>query len=89
MWLDPPSAKARGINPQVRWEVYRKADCLTLIDFFDKFPLQAKKAKDYALWKEAVLLHAQVQHKPANNKHLLRQIEELKMQLQKGRAYVA
>lgn len=32
-----------------------KADCLALLPILDKFPLRAKKARDYAIWREAVV----------------------------------
>lgn len=39
----------------VIWLVSRKADCLTLVALFDRFQLRSKKARDYAIWRDAVL----------------------------------
>jgi len=42
-----------GSNPQYHWNVGAKADQLRLIEYFDEFPLQAKKAAEYKVWREA------------------------------------
>lgn len=39
----------------VRWHVKNKDEALFLTRLFDMYPLRAKKAKDYAIWREAVL----------------------------------
>jgi len=41
-------------KPQISWRVYRHDDCLALIDFLDQYPLRAKKARDFAIWRKAV-----------------------------------
>jgi hypothetical protein len=46
-------------RPCVGWEITSKADALALIDFLERFPLRAKKARDFAFWREAVLLWIQ------------------------------
>jgi hypothetical protein len=43
-------------SPQAHWLVSSKADLLPLVGYFDRFPLRAKKAGDYAIWREAVLI---------------------------------
>lgn len=49
-------AKARPADaPQWRFEVNTKESCLALVRLLDRHPLRAKKARDYALWREAVL----------------------------------
>jgi hypothetical protein len=45
-------------QPQIDFSVRPKADCLRLVDIFDRYPLRAKKARDYALWREAVTVWA-------------------------------
>lgn len=40
--------------PQAWWGVIRKAECAQLVELFDAFPLRAKKARDFAIWREAV-----------------------------------
>lgn len=42
-------------NPQARWGITSMSDCLRLIEILDAHPLRAKKALDYATWREAVL----------------------------------
>jgi hypothetical protein len=42
-------------NPQSTWAVASKKDCLLLVALFDKFPLRAKKRRDYLIWREAVI----------------------------------
>jgi hypothetical protein len=42
-------------NPATVWKVQSKGDCLALIRLLDRYPLRAKKARDYAIWREAVL----------------------------------
>jgi len=48
-----PNAK-----PQVRWELVSRAEVARLIDIFDRFPLQSKKARDFAIWREAFAVSA-------------------------------
>lgn len=43
-------------SPQSRLLVQNQAGRARVIDVFDRYPLRAKKAVDYALWREAVLL---------------------------------
>lgn len=46
---------ARGAtNPSVSWVVTGKRDCAQLVRLFDRYPLRAKKARDYAVWREGV-----------------------------------
>lgn len=40
---------------QAEWRVWRRKETLWLTDFFDRFPLRSKKARDYAVWREAVI----------------------------------
>lgn len=41
--------------PQIVWRVQRRDECMALVDVLDRYPLRAKKARDYAIWREAVL----------------------------------
>jgi hypothetical protein len=47
-------AAAAGVNPQVAWLVRAKADCQAAVLLFERYPLRAKKARDFAIWREAV-----------------------------------
>lgn len=52
-----------GGHPQASWLVYRKAHMQRLVELFDRYPLRAKKARDYAIWREAVAHHATMRHR--------------------------
>lgn len=41
-------------KPCLVWTVHSKATCLQLVALLDQFPLRAKKAREYAIWREAV-----------------------------------
>jgi hypothetical protein len=45
----------RGTSkPAMVWVVQSKAECVQLVALLDRFPLRAKKSRDYAIWREAV-----------------------------------
>lgn len=46
--------RPEGINGQTIWQVSRMADCLRLVEFFTRYPLRAKKARDFKVWKAGV-----------------------------------
>lgn len=49
----------RGTDrPKADWRVYRKDELLGLVAYFDRFPLRAKKADDFAVWRQAVVAYA-------------------------------
>jgi hypothetical protein len=66
------------------WMVTKKADALTLCEFFDTFPLQAKKRRDMVLWQRAVRLHQTVKRN-ADNTDILNGIQACKRDLEEGR----
>jgi hypothetical protein len=45
---------------QWRLEVNRKVDTVKLVEIFDAYPLRAKKARDFAIWRQAVAVWADV-----------------------------
>lgn len=49
------NADCPGRKPAAELRLYKEADCLRLVEILDQYPLQAKKARDYAIWREAVL----------------------------------
>lgn len=51
-------------HPHARWEIFRKSECRGLVSLLDRCPLRAKKKRDFAIWREAVLLWCA--HRPAN-----------------------
>lgn len=49
------SRGARGNSkPQIAWTISRPHETLALCTFLDIYPLRARKARDYAVWREAV-----------------------------------
>jgi hypothetical protein len=44
----------RSGTSAVRFAVESKGGCLTLCHLFNRYPLQSKKANDFAVWREAV-----------------------------------
>lgn len=52
---DASQGTHRTSQPRMRWQVYDKSGCMRLVAIFDRFPLRAKKGRDYAIWREAVL----------------------------------
>lgn len=50
-----PDLIRNGSKPAIIWVVQSKAECLKLIPLLDRYPLRAKKRRDYAVWREAVL----------------------------------
>ena len=67
---------------QVRFTVHAKSDCLILCELFRKFPLRAKKSRDFDTWSEAVSLW--LEHKPGDS---WEGIALLKKSLEAGREY--
>lgn len=46
----------RGIGkPQARWSITSQPECYALVELLDAYPLRAKKAGDFAIWREAVV----------------------------------
>jgi hypothetical protein len=41
-------------KPQVIWSVYVKHECRRLVEILDAYPLRARKANDYEIWKRAI-----------------------------------
>jgi hypothetical protein len=41
-------------KPAVVWVVQSKAECVRLVALLDRFPLRAKKRRDYEIWRQAV-----------------------------------
>lgn len=69
-------------KPRVLWTIDTKAACVALVGIVDQYPLWSKKARDYAIWREAVLFWSQT--KPGDD---LDQLRELHGRLKNVRAY--
>src|ERR1044072_9971066 len=43
--------------PKCQWHVVNKKSLPGIVNYFDRFPLRAKKARDYAIWRQAVPIY--------------------------------
>lgn len=72
----------------IRWHVQAQKDCQRLVEFFEQFPLRAKKSNDFRVWKQAVAAAAALRAGRADNTatyETLRQLrEELRSVREKG-----
>jgi hypothetical protein len=50
---------ARASKPSATWSVQTRADLPRLVEYFDAHPLRAKKGRDYAVWREAVVAYCE------------------------------
>lgn len=48
------SPSARRSRPLTRWSITSKQDCAALVAHLERYPLLAKKRKDFEVWKRAV-----------------------------------
>ena len=75
--------------PMITWGVSRLYDVARcVLPHFDKYPLRAKKRRDYAIWREAVELLCSKPVKGWTEKELAT-MQNLQNQLSEGRRYVA
>ena len=82
-------------NPQTRFQVNRAADLHAVVAaHFDRYPLRAKKANDFAIWRQGVELYHSVAQRPRGNgtqsrwrPEELEKFARLTEWLRSGRAY--
>lgn len=48
----------RIAHPRYSWSISSKPELRRLVAYFDVHPLRAKKARDFAIWREAVRIYA-------------------------------
>jgi hypothetical protein len=41
-------------QPLARWATTRRAECVEIVSIFERYPLRTKKARDFAIWAQAV-----------------------------------
>ncbi len=80
-YVDKKPTPGRNNKPQYCWSVQNLPHCLALCDIFTRFPLRNKKARDFEIWKQIVLLKKNPI--PGSFKQLL----NLETQLKEGRKY--
>ena len=76
-------------KPQAMWTVRSKIECAALVDLLDRYPLRAKKARDYAVWREAVAEWLRVAPPRRGRPQDWSRMAELKAVLETGRQYGA
>lgn len=70
-----PADREDGSSPMVKWVVRRQADCAKLVAIFDAFPLRAKKARDFEIWRRAV--EQWIAHEPGEDWAPLRELSAM------------
>lgn len=53
-WLTSSPSRDPRWGPQWQWTISSKKDCIALMRLLERYPLRAKKAADFAVWREAV-----------------------------------
>jgi hypothetical protein len=76
-------------NAQIAWFVCAKAEVIRLAELFDRYPLRAKKARDYAIWRLAVAHWATMPTHYTWLESDCARIGELAEQIKQVRRYVA
>lgn len=51
------TSRAKHPHPVSQWSVANKADLAGLVEYFERFPLRAKKARAYEIWREGVSIY--------------------------------
>lgn len=80
---------------QAIWTISSRSECLRLVEILDAHPLRAKKRHDYAIWRRAVLLFADIEQHVGNanakaaNAPLWAEVRKCKEELTELRRYTA
>lgn len=98
-WLGVGRVQPRGVcvnrqgiksNPSVTLSVRRLKNCLRVIEVLDRFPLRAKKRRDYLVWRAIVQALASLPHGNRWSGVIDRSsVVALVAQLREGRRYAA
>lgn len=75
-------------NPCVTWAIDSKKECEELVDIFDRFPLWSKKARDFKIWRDAVL-YWNYPYVDDDGKIVWDEMDQCRRLLMAGRAYRA
>lgn len=51
------SIDRRASDPSATWAITHRGELPRLIAYFDRYPLRAKKGRDYAIWRNAALAY--------------------------------
>jgi len=71
------------------WVVDRRDQCAAMVRLLDRYPLRAKKARDYAIWREAVQAWASARPGPRGSLATWVRMAALARQLKAVRAFDA
>jgi hypothetical protein len=65
-----PGHRRRGhVRPSVEFKVYKAADLArVIVPCFERYPLRAKKARDFAIWREGVLMLYRITQRPMRSR---------------------
>ena len=81
--LKPDRSRNGNSKPCMVWIVDTKADCPTLVSIIDQYPIRAKKANDFRIWKKAV--HLWTSFKPG--KSVWVRMGQMKKEIEDVRTY--
>lgn len=89
-YKDKARAQWWNSKPAAIWHVFSKEDCLRLVALLDEYPLRAKKARDYAVWREAVVAWQGARRTTirGRNAAVWATLASCKERLQSGRLYL-
>lgn len=78
------SGKDNIKQEQWRLEINSKRGCQRLVEVFDRYPLRAKKARDYEIWRRAVAVWGRVEN---GKRHDWGELAELALELREARSF--
>lgn len=86
-----PGSDGRTNHAQFAWQVQNRRDCARLVEILDEYPLRAKKAGAFAVWRKAVLIGLQVKNggdwTREHNGLLWERMAELRVELATANGY--
>jgi hypothetical protein len=82
-----PGRRESNTRASARWDIINKRDGRALVDLLDRFPLRSKKARDYAIWREAMLLWWTYRGNRWHRDGPWDRIAELKAELERARRF--
>lgn len=77
-----PAVEGNPSRPRWQWTVSSGVDMAALVAYFDRFPLRAKKQRDYAVWRRAIGVYLEQGGRAP-------ELAQLREALMAGRAYDA
>lgn len=78
----------RGSRPQARWSITSKRECMQLTRVLRRFPLRARKRRDFEIWSEAVDRWAASPYDARRDRDLHAEMTRADEHLRRARHYV-